>query len=124
MVSAEDPDRPDASPADEAQGPLDGTEMVDWDLAVPTARRLAKPGPDTSRDEAAAVVEELRRGAAASEQYVRDFTGLHAAPATAPVLVVDRGGWIQANADGFRHLLQPLIAKMRERRGQPSGVTA
>jgi coenzyme F420 biosynthesis associated uncharacterized protein len=103
--------------------PLYG-DMVDWELAVTTAKRLARPSPDIARDEAQRVVEELRRGAAASEDHVRSYTRLHAASATAPVLVVDRGGWIQANADGFREVLRPLIAKMREKRGDPSGMTA
>ncbi|MGW7788705.1 zinc-dependent metalloprotease, partial [Streptomyces tricolor] len=35
--------------------------MVDWNLAVATATRLVRPGPDVSRDEARAVVAELRR---------------------------------------------------------------
>ena len=37
------------------------------------------------------------------------------------MLVIDRGGWIQANADGFRQVIRPLMAKMREKRGAPSG---
>jgi coenzyme F420 biosynthesis associated uncharacterized protein len=98
--------------------------MVDWDLAVVTAHRLMRPSPEIGRKEAADVVAELRRGASESESYVRDFTGMHAESATAPVLVVDRAGWIQANADGFRQILRPLVSKIRERRGDPSGMTA
>jgi coenzyme F420 biosynthesis associated uncharacterized protein len=99
-------------------------DMVDWDLAVVTAQRLMRPSPEISPDEARDVVEELRAGAAASEEHVRAFTGLHAESATAPVLIVDRAGWIQANADGFREVLRPLVTRLRERRGEPSGVSA
>src|SRR3954471_2299955 len=99
-------------------------DMVDWDLAVTTAQRLMRASPEISPEEAHAVVAELRSGDAASEEHVRGFTGLHAASATAPVLVVDRVGWVQANADGFRQLLRPLIARMREKRDEPSGVSA
>jgi coenzyme F420 biosynthesis associated uncharacterized protein len=98
-------------------------EMVDWDLAVVAARRLMRPSPQIGADEAREVVAELRRDAAASEQHVRGFTGLQAASATAPVLVVDRVGWVQANADGFRQILQPLVARLRERRGEPSAMS-
>ncbi|MBA3232818.1 MAG: zinc-dependent metalloprotease [Propionibacteriales bacterium] len=98
--------------------------MVDWDLAVTTAKRLMSPGPDINRDEARSVVEELRRCAAMAEGHVRAHTGLHAQSASAPVLVVDRAGWVQANADGFREVLRPLIAKMRERREPGSVATA
>src|SRR5215471_3904436 len=36
---------------------IGGAEMVDWNLAVATATRLVRPGPDVSRDEARAVVD-------------------------------------------------------------------
>ncbi|MBA2774877.1 MAG: zinc-dependent metalloprotease [Nocardioidaceae bacterium] len=98
--------------------------MVDWDLAVTTAKRLMRPGPDIGRDEARSVVGELRSSATTAEVHVRSFTGLHAESASAPVLVVDRGGWVEANADGFREVLRPLIAKLRDKRGNPGQVTA
>lgn len=101
-----------------------GSNFVDWDLAVATAKRLTGPGPDVSRAEAQGVVEELRRAAAQSESHVRGFTGLHAESATAPVLVVDRSAWVQANADGFKEILRPLIRKVRAERGEPSAFTA
>ncbi|ANS66979.1 hypothetical protein SLINC_4755 [Streptomyces lincolnensis] len=96
--------------------------MVDWNLAVATATRLVRPGPDVSRDEARAVVAELRRHAKASEEHVRGFTrmgteGLH----DTPILVVDRPGWVRANVAGFREILKPLLDKMQERRGNTPG---
>ena len=103
-------------------GSGDPADMVDWDLAVTTAKRLVKPGPEIGRDAARQVVEELRRSAAEAEGHVRGYTGLNAESATAPVLVVDRGGWVQANADGFRQVLRPLIAKMRDKRGDPGSL--
>ncbi|MFI7338812.1 zinc-dependent metalloprotease [Streptomyces sp. NPDC050085] len=98
--------------------------MVDWNLAVATATRLVRPGPEVSRDEARAVVAELRRHAKASEEHVRaytrmatDFDGAH----DTPVLVVDRPGWVKANVAGFREILKPLLEKMEERRGGGPG---
>ncbi|MEU0334915.1 zinc-dependent metalloprotease [Streptomyces sp. NPDC006193] len=96
--------------------------MVDWNLAVATATRLVRPGPDVSRDEARAVVAELRRHAKASEEHVRAFTRLGAEEAhDTPVLVVDRPGWVRANVAGFREILRPLLEKMQERRGDSPG---
>ncbi|PAZ14495.1 coenzyme F420 biosynthesis-associated protein [Streptomyces sp. SA15] len=96
--------------------------MVDWNLAVATATRLVRPGPDVSRDEARAVVAELRRHAKASEGHVRGFTrmGTEIVHDT-PVLVVDRPGWVRANVAGFREILKPLLDKMQERRGNTPG---
>ena len=99
------------------------SSMIDWDLAVRVGSRLAGDGPVVSRTEASEVVEELRAGAEKSTPLVRDFTGLVAEERTAPVLVVDRPAWIQANADGFQVLLQPVIDKLAERKGPPSGLT-
>src|SRR3954465_3208761 len=100
------------------------TGMVDWNLAVAawpragaTAPRLVRPGPEVSRDEARAVVAELRRHAKASEEHVRGFTRMGTDTAhDPPVLVIDRPGWVRANVAGFRELLKPLLDKMQERR--------
>jgi len=97
--------------------------MVDWDLAVSTASRLAGPGPTITRPEAEAAVTELRDGANRSTGLVREFTGLEGGEGTAPVLVVDRTGWIQANADAFEDLVGPLVAKLQARRGAPGPMT-
>ncbi|ARF56727.1 zinc-dependent metalloprotease [Streptomyces gilvosporeus] len=106
---------------------IGGTEMVDWNLAVSTATRLVRPGPEVSRDEARAIVAELRRHAKSSEAHVRAFTrmaqpdALGETPLDTPVLVVDRPGWIKANVAGFRAVLKPLLAKMEDRRATVPG---
>ena len=87
-------------------------DIVDWELAARTARKLVRPGPETTPEKAAEVVAQLRQFAEDSEQHVRDFTGLRATSATAPIVIVDRPGWVQANADGFRTLLRPLTEKL------------
>ncbi|MFJ5227698.1 zinc-dependent metalloprotease [Streptomyces sp. NPDC088400] len=105
---------------------IGGAEMVDWNLAVATATRLVRPGPEVTRDEAREIVAELRRHAKASEEHVRAYTRMipdgHE-PVDTPVLVVDRAGWVKANVAGFRELLKPLFEKMQERRsGGPGGA--
>ena len=100
--------------------------MVDWNLAVATATRLVRPGPEVTRDEAREIVAELRRHAKASEEHVRAYTRMipdgHQ-PVDTPVLVVDRAGWVKANVAGFRELLKPLLEKLQERRaGTPGGT--
>ncbi|MFJ9807788.1 zinc-dependent metalloprotease [Streptomyces sp. NPDC101158] len=103
--------------------------MVDWNLAVATATRLVRPGPEVTRDEAREVVAELRRHAKAAEEHVRAYTRMIPEgrdPADihdTPVLVVDRAGWIKANVAGFRELLSPLLDKMKERRSTTAGGT-
>ncbi|MFD5398696.1 zinc-dependent metalloprotease [Streptomyces sp. NPDC127097] len=106
---------------------IGGTEMVDWNLAVATATRFVRPGPEVSRDEARAIVAELRKHAKSSEAHVRAFTRMAQPDATGeephdtPVLVVDRPGWIKANVAGFRAVLKPLLAKMEDRRSTVPG---
>jgi coenzyme F420 biosynthesis associated uncharacterized protein len=103
-------------------GPGGPDGMVDWDLAVRIGSRLAGEGPQIGSDEAAQVVAELRGDAERSTGLVRDFTGLVAAEHDAPVLVVDRAGWVQANADGFRLAIAPMIEKLSSKKA-PSGLS-
>ena len=98
-------------------------EMVDWELAVRIGTRFAGEGPSVGRDEAAAVVSELRAGADRSTGLVREYTGLVSRDHSAPVLVVDRASWVQANADAFATLLAPIVDKLTEKKA-PTGLTA
>ncbi|WP_240641172.1 zinc-dependent metalloprotease [Nocardioides ferulae] len=95
--------------------------MVDWDLAVKVGSRIAGEGPEVARTEAAAVVAGLRADAERSTGLVQDFTGLVAPPGTAPVLVVDRQSWVQANADSFATVMEPLVHKLTEKK-PPTGL--
>ncbi len=89
-------------------------DLVDWDLATNTGRRLARPGPALPQADADAIVGQLRTLAVEAEAHVADYTllsptehGLHS-----PVAVVDRGEWIRANAAGLRAMSEPLLSKL------------
>jgi coenzyme F420 biosynthesis associated uncharacterized protein len=98
-------------------------QMVDWDLAVSIGSRVAGEGPQVTWDVAEQVVAELRHDADRSTGLVRDYTGLVAEDRTAPVLAVDRPGWIRANADGFATVLGPIVDKLTEKKGEPTGLS-
>ena len=91
--------------------------MVDWDLAGRTARRLVGPGPETTREEAAAVVRELHDASATAVAHVEALTGLTplAGGPTPEVAVVDRPGWVDANTQGMSALLDPLVDALAAR---------
>jgi coenzyme F420 biosynthesis associated uncharacterized protein len=95
--------------------------MIDWDVATSTGVRWARPGPQVSRAEARKVVAELRELAAAVQEPVREVTGLAGPADGGTVAVVDRPGWIRANVDGFRVVLDPLVEHMQERAAAPQG---
>ncbi|MGE5292207.1 MAG: zinc-dependent metalloprotease [Micromonosporaceae bacterium] len=92
-------------------------QMIDWDVAVATGVRWARPGPQVSLAEARRAVAELHDLAAAVKEPVREVTGLISPQTAAPVAVVDRPGWIRANVDGFRVVLEPLAEQLRDRSG-------
>ncbi len=71
--------------------------------------------------EARKVVAELRQLAEAVAEPVRELTGLPGAPDDAKIAVVDRPGWIKANVDGFRVVLDPLVQHMAENGSMPQG---
>lgn len=98
-------------------------DVIDWDLAVRVGSRLAGEGPTIGAAEAAEVVAELREDAVRSTALVREHTGLDAPENTAPVLVVDRRGWVQANADAFAVALAPLVDRVTSKR-EPGPITA
>jgi coenzyme F420 biosynthesis associated uncharacterized protein len=86
--------------------------MVDWDLAVSTGKRLVRPGPEITATEAREAVAALRDYAAQAHEHVRGYTRLQAPTEGASVAVIDRPGWIQANAAGFRTVIEPLVEKL------------
>jgi len=88
--------------------------MIDWQVATSTGVRWVRPGPQVSLAEARKVVTELRQLAAAVSEPVRELTGLPGAADDGRVAVVDRPGWIRANVDGFRVVLDPLVQRMAD----------
>jgi coenzyme F420 biosynthesis associated uncharacterized protein len=89
--------------------------MIDWDVAVSTGVRFARPGPQVSLAEARQTVAELRELSMAVERPVREVTKLQSKVTPGKVAVVDRAGWIRANVDGFRVVLDPLAEQLRQR---------
>ena len=88
--------------------------MIDWDVAVSTGVRWVRPGPQVSLSEAKAVVVELHDLAATVAEPVQRVTGMFSAEEAGQIAVVDRPGWIRANIDGFRVVLDPLVEHLRE----------
>lgn len=99
-------------------------QIVDWNVAVATAGRLAGGGPQVSYQEAADAVAELRDATDRAERHVGDLTGLTARTAHPPVRVVDRPAWSAANVAGFRTVLDPVADKLRAGRGEPGPLAA
>ncbi|MGI5165550.1 zinc-dependent metalloprotease [Spirillospora sp. CA-253888] len=91
--------------------------MIDWNVAVQAGTRLVRPGPQISHAEAREVVAELRELSKIAHGHVRDFTGMAIEADPEPATIVDRPGWIRANVDGFRVVLEPLLEQMEARRG-------
>ncbi len=89
---------------------------VDWDLAKASGRRLVPAGPRVSAREAAEVVAELRSAAERAAAPVAETARMHAPAGASPVLIVDRGGWIDANVDSLRDMLEPVIHAMLDKR--------
>jgi coenzyme F420 biosynthesis associated uncharacterized protein len=88
--------------------------MIDWQVATSTGVRWVRPGPQVSMTDARKVVAELRLLAAAVSEPVRELTGLPGSADDGQVAVVDRPGWIRANVDGFRVVLDPLVQRMAD----------
>jgi coenzyme F420 biosynthesis associated uncharacterized protein len=101
------------------RGGVSTTQMIDWQVATATGVRWVRPGPQVTMAEARKVVAELRQLAAAVSEPVRELTGLPGSADDGKVAVVDRPGWIRANVDGFRVVLDPLVQRMAENSSMP-----
>ena len=95
--------------------------MIDWDLAVTTGERLARPGPQVGMSEARQAVAELRTLSVQAQRHVRAFTRLDVGGDPDQAVVVDRPGWIKANVEGFRVVFEPLVTRMGKRRAEGPG---
>ncbi|RNL80571.1 zinc-dependent metalloprotease [Halostreptopolyspora alba] len=90
--------------------------MIDWDVAVNTGTRLVRPGPQVSLADAREAVTHLRELSVTAQGHVREFTGMNSLEPAGPAVIVDRPGWIKANVDGFRVVLEPMIDRLAESR--------
>ncbi|MGO0576507.1 zinc-dependent metalloprotease [Ornithinimicrobium panacihumi] len=113
QTSSSAPTTPDPAPAGT---PLRGSSMVDWDLAAGAASRIVPPGPKVDRAEAQTLVAELRAAAERAVGPVATTAQLQTPPGTPPALVVDRPGWIRANAASMGAMLGPVLDDVIERK--------
>jgi coenzyme F420 biosynthesis associated uncharacterized protein len=89
-------------------------EPIDWALAGRIARRVAGRDPLARSYLASSLEADFVEVSAQAEALVADFTGLRSAtPARA--LVLDRGGWVDANVASMRNLFAPLTRRVGER---------
>jgi coenzyme F420 biosynthesis associated uncharacterized protein len=99
-----------------------GLEMVDWQLAVATARRLSPPGPALAPDQAQGVVRQLRALADEALDHVVAYTGLRPDPAQRTgTTVVDRGTWAEQNVAGLQVTLAPVLEHLASKRTKRVG---
>src|SRR3954471_18238805 len=82
---------------------------VDWDLAKASGRRLVPAGPRVSAREAAEVVAELGAGGERAAAPGGEGARIHPPAGASPVLIGAGGGWIDANVDSLRDMLEPVI---------------
>ncbi|MDT0300581.1 zinc-dependent metalloprotease [Streptomonospora wellingtoniae] len=96
--------------------------MIDWDVAVSTGVRLVRPGPQVDLADARQAVAQLRELSVTAQGHVREFTGMEPLEPAGPAVVVDRPGWIKANVDGFRVVLEPILDRLGGERMNEGGA--
>lgn len=106
----------------QCNGYCEGVSLIDWDVAVNTGTRLVRPGPQVSLADAREAVTHLRELSVTAQGHVREFTGMNSLEPAGPAVIVDRPGWIKANVDGFRVVLEPMIDRLAESRLNGSAV--
>ena len=107
-----------------ASGKSTRSAYVDYAFAKKTGRTLVKAGPQVTSAEANDIVADLRAAAAEAMAPVAETSDLHAPDGAPAALVVDRPGWISANVDSFRSLLDPVVEKLAAKGKSSPGATA
>jgi coenzyme F420 biosynthesis associated uncharacterized protein len=92
--------------------------FVDWGFAKATGRLLVLAGPKVPPGQAAEVVASLRSAAERSHGPVAETARMHS-ESSGDVLIVDRPGWIDANVDSLRSMLEPVIESLLAKRKSP-----
>lgn len=87
----------------------DGRDLIDWDLALATAKRLQSPGPQLSEPLARAVCDQLRELAEVATAHVQAVTRLEPAADPGDVAIMDRASWAASNLASFPMLAGPLL---------------
>ena len=93
---------------------------VDWGYARAIAKKVSGEGPQIPLADARQAVQELREGAQQAIPLIAKRTGLDAPAAPEAVQVVDRAGWVDANALAFASLIEPLTERLRARSSAPT----
>lgn len=91
---------------------------LDWNVAVGTALKLIRSGPEVPRDEADRAVASLRELSVAAEAHVRELTGLGADLPEREGEVVDRPSWVRGAARGLGELTDTALSTAD---GDPAG---
>src|ERR1700731_90702 len=91
--------------------------MIDWDLAISTGTRWARPGPQVSLAEARRTVSELRDLAGAVQQPVYEVTGMSGARdgSLGRGAGGGRPGGRRAKGEVSRAVREPLVEQLKER---------
>jgi coenzyme F420 biosynthesis associated uncharacterized protein len=103
-----------------------GPRLIDWEWAVTIARRTCGAVPPLTESERAALEADYRRVLELIEGPIGNYTRTHLPLQGTAVRVLDRPGWIEANAANFQELLQPFEAfyeeKARTERASGQGI--
>jgi coenzyme F420 biosynthesis associated uncharacterized protein len=86
--------------------------LIDWDVAARVAKRVSPAPPTVTRQQADDVVGELYQATSHAAGHVASLTHLTEPTVSAATRVIDRAGWIDANANGMRAVMTPLVDRL------------
>lgn len=96
--------------------------LVNWDFAAASAGAVVPAGPKASRIEIKDAVAQLRQCAAAAVEPVAQTARMSAPDDALAPLIVDRPGWIRANATSLEAMMAPVIDELVTRSQRDGGA--
>jgi len=111
----------DATGVDWSMG-SQAARLADWQAALDIGKRVAGPGPRVPPPDRVRMGAELDELVQLAEALVVDYTGLEVEGFRARAWAMGRGDWIRQNLGGLQRLIEPLAARILERKPDRSTV--
>lgn len=91
---------------------MNGFPRIDWTAAASVGGRAVPAGPKVTATEARDAVSGLRAAASTAADVIAERSGLRS-DGRVPVRVLDRAGWVVANADMAEEILRVVVPHPR-----------
>ncbi|HEX6843575.1 MAG TPA: zinc-dependent metalloprotease [Actinomycetota bacterium] len=98
-------------------------QLVDWHTAIDLAKTVSGSGPKIPPGDRVRMRDDLAAHVDRAEGLVTGFTGLDVTGPRSRAWVMGRGNWARQNIQGLQRMLEPLAARILDKRPDRGAVS-